>query len=145
MKRFMGYLFYTLVVGVIVYWGFLLGQSLRAQARRTFYPYPLYVFMALYPIVLGMVFAVPGLIGRIRQKGKWRIDWPMLLPVGVPTFLLNINIILTWLFHISLINYAWYLLILTDPRSLDISGIVCGFVILSSLIRKPLDEDNVFN
>ncbi|KJR46261.1 hypothetical protein UF75_3347 [Desulfosporosinus sp. I2] len=142
MKRFMGYLFYTLFVGVIMYWGFILGQNLRIQAGRTFHPFPLYIFMALYPIVIGMVLAVPGLFQRIRQDGKWRIDWQMLLPVGIPTFLYNINLVLSLLIQRPLLfKYDWYKFMLTDPRSLDISGIVCGYVLLSSWIRTPSDEE----
>ena len=142
MKRFFGYLFYTLFVGVIMYWGFILGQNLRVQAGRTFHPFPLYIFMALYPIVIGMVLAVPGLFQHIRQEGKWRIDWQMLVPVIIPTLLFNINFLLSLLFHKPLLfKFDWYTFMLSDPRTLDISGIVCGYVLLSSLIRKPSDAE----
>ena len=128
-KRFMGYLFYTLFVGAIMYWGFIFGQNLRIQAGRTFHPFPLYIFMALYPIVIGMILAVPGLLQRIRQEGKWRIDWQMLVPVGIPTFLYNINLVLSLISHKPLLfKYDWYRFMLSDPRSLDICGIVCGYV-----------------
>lgn len=142
MKRFLGYLFYTVFVGFIMYWGFILGQNLRIQAGRTFHPFPLYIFMALYPIVIGMLLAVPGLLQRFHQEGKWRIDWQMLVPVIIPTLLLNINFLLSLLFHRPLLfKFDWYKLILSDPRTLDISGIVCGYVLLSSLIRKPSDAE----
>ncbi|MDR3599362.1 MAG: hypothetical protein P4L49_02585 [Desulfosporosinus sp.] len=142
MKRFLSYLLYTVFVGVIMYWGFILGQNLRIQAGRTFHPFPLYVFMALYPIVIGMILGVPGLLQRIHQEGKWRIDWQMLLPVCIPTFLYNINLVLSLLIHKPLLfKYDWYKFILSDPRSLDICGIVCGYVLLSSLIRTTLNKE----
>jgi hypothetical protein len=125
-----------------MYWGFILGQDIRVQAGRTFNLYPSYIFMALYPIVIGMVLAVPGLIQRFYQEGKWRIDWQMLVPVGIPTFLYNINLVLSLISHKPLLfKYDWYKIMLSDPRSLDISGIVCGYVLLSSLIRKPSDAE----
>ncbi|WP_407310644.1 hypothetical protein [Desulfosporosinus sp. SB140] len=142
MKRFMGYLFCTVFVGVIMYWGFIFGQNLRIQAGRTFHPFPLYVFMALYPIVIGMILGVPGLFHRFHQEGRWRIDWQMLLPLGIPTFLININLLLPWVFHKTfLFKYDWYKIMLSDPGCIDISGIVCGYVLLSSLIRKPSDAE----
>lgn len=116
-KRFMGYLFYILFVGAIMYWGFIFGQNLKIQAGRTFHPFPLYIFMALYPIVIGMLLAVPGLLQRFHQEGKWRIDWQMLVPVGIPTFLYNINLVLSLISQKPLLfKYEWYKFMLSDPR-----------------------------
>lgn len=142
MKRFMGYLFYTLFVGVIMYWGVKYGEYIKIQSGRTFSLYPKLVFMVFYPIMIGMALAVPGLIQRIRQEGKWRIDWQMLLPIGLPTLLYNINPLLSLLFQSPfLFKYDWYKLMLSDTRSFDISGIVCGYVLLASFIRTALNKE----
>ncbi|MDQ7092008.1 hypothetical protein REC12_00165 [Desulfosporosinus sp. PR] len=143
-ERFIGYLVYTLFVGVVIYWGFMYEQYLKTQAGRTFAPYPYYTFMALYPIFIGMILAVPRLIQRIRQEGKWRIDWQMLLPVGIPTFLYNISMLLSFLLHAPLLfKYNWYQIMLSNPRSLDISGIVCGYIILASWLRISANEEEI--
>ncbi|AFM41057.1 hypothetical protein Desaci_2086 [Desulfosporosinus acidiphilus SJ4] len=143
MKRFFGYLFYTLFVGVIMYESGRYIHDIGMHGGRTV-NFPVFIFMALYPIVIGMVLAVPGLIQRIRQEGKWRIDWQMLLPIGLPTLLYNINLLLSVIFpnlFLYLYKYDWYQFMVSDTRSLDISGIVCGYVFISSWIRTPSDEE----
>jgi len=136
--RFMGYLFYTLFVGILVYWGVKYGQYLKIQADRTFNGHSVYAYISCYPIVIGMLLAVPGLISRIQQEGKWIIDWQMLLPIGLPTLVFNISLLLNNSF---LYKFDWYRLIFSDTRVYDISGIVCGYVLLSSLKRVTLTKE----
>lgn len=137
MKRFLVYLFYILLLGIVVYWGARFGQYLRIQAGRTYQPRPLYAFIAFYPIFIGILLAVPRLISRIRQEGSWVIDWQMLLPLGLPTLVFNINILLNNLF---LFKFEWYKSIVMDTRVYDISGIICGYVLLASLTRAKLTD-----
>jgi hypothetical protein len=75
---------------------------------------------------------VPGLVSGLKQEGKWIIDWQMLIPIGIPTLVFNINILLNNAF---LFKFQWYQFIVSETRAYDISGIVCGYVILSSLKR----------
>ncbi|MDR3583726.1 MAG: hypothetical protein P4L59_00160 [Desulfosporosinus sp.] len=75
----------------------------------------------------------------MKQEGKWIIDWQMLLPIGIPTLVFNINILLNNLF---LFKFQWYQFIVSETRVYDISGIVCGYVILSTLKRAPLTKEN---
>ena len=139
MKRFMGYLVYTLFVGILVYWGVRYGQYLKIQAARTFTPHSFYAFIACYPIGIGMLLAVPGLISRRMQRdGTWIIDWQMLLPIGLPTLFFNISLLLNNSF---LFQFNWYQLILLDTRVYDISGIVCGYILLTSLTRSTLSKE----
>ncbi|WP_088186755.1 hypothetical protein [Desulfosporosinus sp. FKA] len=138
MKRFMCYLLYTLLVGIAIYWGVKYGQYLKIQAGRTFKLYSSYVFIACFPIVIGMLLAVPGLVSSFKQEGKWIIDWQMLLPVGVPTLVFNFSLLLNNPF---LYKFDWYRLIFSDTRVYDISGIVCGYVLLSSLKRVTLTKE----
>ena len=128
MKRFISYLLYTLFVGVIMYWGMKYAEYVKIQAGRTYSLYPKLLFMALYPIIIGIILAMPGLIQRIRKEGEWRIDWQMLLPIGLPTLLYNIYPLVSLSSNNPfLFKYDWYKLMLTDIRSYDISGIVFGY------------------
>ena len=137
MKRFFGYLLYILLLGITVYWGEKLGQYLRIQAGRTFEPHPLYAFIAFYPIIIGVFLAVPGLIFRIQQEGPWIIDWQMLLPLGLPTLIFNTNILLN---NLLLYKFEWYKSIAMNTRIYDISGLICGYVLLTSLTRSKLTK-----
>jgi ABC-type sulfate transport system permease component len=137
-KRFMGYLVYALFIGIVVYLGVKYGQYLKVQAGRTFNPHSLYAFIAFYPIVIGMFLAVPGLVSRMQQEGKWIIDWQILLPIGLPTLVFNVNLLMNNLF---LFRFEWYQSIVTDARVYDISGIVCGYVLLTSLTRVTLTKE----
>lgn len=136
MKRLMGYLFLMMFFGIFVYWGARYGQNLKIQAGRTFELHSLYAYIAFYPVIIGMLLAVPGLIHRIRQAGKWRIDWQMLLVIGLPTLLFNIQPLMSLLLQRPfLFQYDWYKLLMSDTRVYDICGIVCGYVLLTSLTR----------
>ncbi|MGC7869998.1 hypothetical protein ACPUYX_00550 [Desulfosporosinus sp. SYSU MS00001] len=138
MKRFVGNFLYVLFVGVITYWGEMYGQHIKSE---TFHLYPLYMFISIYPIVIGILLALPGLFLRIRQKGKWTIDWQLLIPIGVPTFIININILLNKSF--SLYQFEWFRLMISSTRIFDISGIVCGYVLISSLKRTNSKESTL--
>lgn len=137
MKRLLGYLSYTLFIGIILYCGSRYGQYLRVEAGRTFRPYSLYAFIAFYPILVGMLLAVPGLISRMQLKGTWSIDWQMLLPIGLPTLVFNISPLVNNSF---LFKFQAYQLIVSDTRVYDICGIVFGYVLLKSLIRSTLTK-----
>ncbi|MDA8222604.1 hypothetical protein [Desulfosporosinus sp.] len=67
---------------------------MRIQTGKTFETGPYYIYSALFPILVGIVLALPRLIQEFRKMGKWSIDWIKLLAVGTPTLLLNLSLIL---------------------------------------------------
>ena len=145
MKRLLGYLLYMLFIVIFVYWGVRYGQYVKIQGERMisglYSIYVLYAFIAFYPVIMGMILAVPQLIQHIRQEGKWKIDWQILLAIVLPTFLYNIQPLMSWLVQSPFFNYNWNRLMANDIRAYDISGIVCGYFLLSSLKRSTLTKE----
>ncbi|MDQ7095725.1 hypothetical protein REC12_19220 [Desulfosporosinus sp. PR] len=145
MKKFLSYLFYTLFIVVLIYWGFEHIQYLSTQARRTFDQFPLYAFMALYPIAVGAITGIPHLVSHINQEGKWSVDWYRVLGIGAPTLCINFSILFSSTF-VSKYLSKWYNLtndwykFISDKQVLTLSGFILGYILLTSLQR--LSENN---
>jgi len=137
-KRCLLYFFYT--IGIIVFGlaGNELARTLKEQyVRHLIDPAWVVLSIILYPILIGILFAVPSFFKQLRKPGKWRIDWAKLIGIGLPTLI------------VALIPFIYYDLYAYLPRGatqiarhLGAAGtlqIICGTVfgyLLLSVFRK---------
>lgn len=140
LKRFIGYLLYTLLLIFLVIKGSQYAYTLRVLTGRTLSPLPSMVFTTVYPIVFGMILGLPHAIGHWRKPGVWKIDWTRMLAIGIPCLLTNLSLLLFFFSPISKLmgRFAHVLAALTDVQVATISGLILGYVILTS-IQKTRD------
>lgn len=132
-KRFVGYLFYVAAFGYIVIKANDYHRYLKESlSYYEFGPLPLFIFMVIFPIIVGFLIALPQFIRILWEKGPWKIDWVMLLTVGLPALFIAITPLIP---RTQFAIHAKFILFITGqhPNLITIAGIVFGFVLITSL------------
>jgi hypothetical protein len=129
-KRLFGYFAYVIAVG-FVFLQLLKAQAvLRKHAMEIFDHYSPLIFMTVFPVFLGLLFALPGFVKTLRCEGKWQIDWVKLLAVGLPA-LYGTTYLLFFFTPIGrFLPFAGYLSAFGGSDFSLVSGIVFGYTLL---------------
>jgi hypothetical protein len=135
LKRIVGYFVYVIAFGSFVIVAEQLQRYLTNLFSSTYDPTYYWTFLSLYPILVGVMLALPRLVKLFGQEGSWKIDWIPLLVVGFPSLLVAIALI------ICLAEFAqtWRittLIFMHSPNLTYVAGILFGFVLVSSLGRQ---------
>lgn len=136
-KRFLLYFLLTIIILVFLYLGIRYEVTLRIQTGKNYNPAKYYLFSALFPILFGIILALPNLIREYKKLGKWSIDWIKLLAIGVPNLLLNLSLILIAYTPIRKSGYfstynPFTEVMVVDKTVISLCGIVFGFILISS-------------
>ncbi len=84
MKRFLYYFAWTIGIGVVVYAGLQFQQSLVVRSQETFNPIPLWVYIAIFPIVIGLLMRLPKFLQERTERRIIGFDWSKFLAVSIP-------------------------------------------------------------
>lgn len=130
MKKFIEYIFWTVVIGFIYYAGSRYELHLLNEAQMNYNFWPQVIFAALFPILIGILLRLPKLIKEIQEGKAWSVNWMKLFAVGLPTLYVSLVPVL------SLTSLFRYIPFVRDIIHLDLStltGVVFGYVLLDSL------------
>jgi len=147
-RRFAQYLLFTIIFLVVLLWGAKYGVGLRILGAKTYNQIPYLAFSSLFSIVFGIVLAIPHRIKEFSKIGKWTVDWMKLLAIGLPTILLNLSLILIILTPIGKLKYFTYYnsfieVMITDNRVITLSGIFFGYILVSSLNKRVINNSEL--
>ena len=150
-RRIIGYIIYVAVFGLLVVVAENLDRHFEDVFRSTFRTPYFWLFLSqfIFPILVGLLLALPQFVRIYLQEGFWRTDWIVLLTVGLPAFCVAI----TPVAFFSLVRFVQpetgsisvpYLISLISayPALSKVSGILLGFVLLTSL-GKQANNKNV--
>lgn len=138
-KRFFGYLLYTLLIGLILFKCSAYEQQLRHWVAENYKPLPYQAYISVYPIVIGFLMGLPNLISNFFKKGIWHFDSIKFVAIGLPALLITTIPIVCFspfLNHspFTKIYTLLYQSFLLGPRT--IAGIVFGYLICSALDKR---------
>ncbi|WP_243299964.1 hypothetical protein [Bacillus litorisediminis] len=136
MNRLTKYFLWLLAFITFLYLGALIYYRLMEYARDTFRILPSLFFASLFPILVGMVLGLPKLVMDIKQKKHWNVDWIRLLVIGIPFLYIALYPLL---FNLGLpLNIPYITGLINGTRLMfpTIAGIIFGYVLLDSLIKK---------
>lgn len=135
LKRFISYLLYVVAFGYLVIKADEYHQYLKKLFSTTFDTTSLWLFASIFPIFVGLLIALPQFITVLKQKGSWKVDWIMLLSVGIPSLFVAITPI-NYLVNFSSQSWHFTGFIMNHSNLITIAGIVFGFTLISSLGRE---------
>lgn len=135
LKRIVGYFVYVITFGSFVIVAEQLQRYLANLFSRTYDPTYYWTFLSIYPILVGVMLALPRLIKLFGQEGSWKVDWIPLLLVGFPSLLVAITPIL-WLAEFAQNWKTATLIFMYTPNLTFVAGILFGFVLVSSFGRQ---------
>lgn len=123
-KRFIAYFLYVVLAGYFIVWA----NAYKIALKNEMSPM-LFIFVALLPIFIGLLLALPRFISVIRKPGVWAFDWLKFSVVGLPSFLAAGAMSIFW--TVSFLHK--YMPFLFNNSILTTTGgIVFGYVLLTS-------------
>ncbi|WP_404334569.1 hypothetical protein [Planococcus rifietoensis] len=137
MKRFFYYFIWSIAIIFIVYAGLQLQQLLSDRATAEFDPTPLWIYVVIFPIVIGLLLRTPKFMLERKESRIGGFDWSKFLAVGLPAFLVLILSVLPLLpvgnlifsdevyVHIDVLLYS-------STTAQTIAGLVFGYTLLDS-------------
>ena len=142
--------FSLIFTGTIIYLSiFLYGEHYRVLLRivtgRTFRPLPLYIFYVTFPMIIGLLLAVPHLLIETKKAGRWKYDWVKFLAIQIPAIYLILPAPLIFIYPpLRDILYPRFInTLLTQSSVMNVVGIVVGYFSLSLLYKD--DESTETN
>lgn len=115
------------MIGFIIYWGMKYQSQLEETAKREFELFPVILFAAIFPIVIGLLLRLPKLIIEIKENKEWTFDWVRFVAIALPSLFIITMSIFPYLYPITEI------ILIGGPTITTIAGIVFGYVLLDSV------------
>ncbi len=132
MKRFLSYLSWTLVIGIVLYYGMQLQEQIIEQSKMTFNPFPRQAYIALFPVGIGLLINAPKVLLHMKNKTDWTYDWIKFAAIGLPTLYL---VVMTFLpfspigaGRVTLPMHVFF----SETTVTTIAGLVFGYIALAS-------------
>ncbi|WP_289139149.1 hypothetical protein [uncultured Brevibacillus sp.] len=125
--RFGKYFGFVMLIGLVLQVLVEFDRVMLEEAMMSFDRLSYFVYLSLYPILIGILFAIPHLIRERKNDGKWTYDWGKGVAIGLPA-LFGATI---FLHHYS--PFGDYVSVLLRYKEFPIvSGIVLGYTALTS-------------
>ncbi|WP_134220401.1 hypothetical protein [Pelotomaculum sp. FP] len=134
-KRFIVYFLYILFVIYIVLIGSNYIIKLKNISAQIHTPYPSLIFIAVFPIIIGILLALPQFITNFKKDGTWSLDWIKLISIGVPSLYITLMPLLYFSPIEKLVSYIFH----AFNNSLIpqmVSGIILGYNTLVAFEKK---------
>ncbi|RLJ90756.1 hypothetical protein [Planococcus citreus] len=137
MKRFFYYFIWSIAIIFIVYAGLQLQQVLDERAAAAFNPTPLWIYVVIFPVIIGLLLRTPKFMLERKESRIGGFDWSKFLAVGVPAFIVLALSILPLLPIGNLIfSDEIYIqidmLLFSSTTAQTIAGLVFGYTLLDS-------------
>ncbi|MEN6328618.1 MAG: hypothetical protein ABFD18_20720 [Syntrophomonas sp.] len=139
LKRFVSYLLYVAAFGYLVIKSDDYHRYLKLVYSTTFNTTSLWLFMSIFPIVVGLLIALPQFITTLKQKGPWKVDWIRLLTIGLPALCISITPIFVRI-QFALIAKAIFFIVALHPSLVTVAGILFGFVFVTSFDKQESER-----
>ncbi|KQL50229.1 hypothetical protein AN963_10285 [Brevibacillus choshinensis] len=136
-KRFIGYLSYIIIVAFILKTLMQYELVLVERTQATYDSFPSLLYSTIYPMFLGMLFALPSLVEQIKIEGRWTFDWVKGIALGLPA-LFGTTIFLTYFSPIG-IYLPFKTLLMFGTKFSTICGIAFGYLALSSFRKSKVN------
>ncbi|MBO8138407.1 MAG: hypothetical protein H0Z40_09790 [Desulfotomaculum sp.] len=139
-KRFLGYFLYMVFIGFVLYWGDAYEHYVKKQIAITYDTRLMMLHRAFFPVVLGVLLALPRFTGTVREPGRWCMDWVKLLAVSLPCLYIAF-FMPTFFSPLGSLFPRWlmwsgYKLTAHSSLPITVFGIIFGYTLLTALNKK---------
>lgn len=131
------YMLYVAAFGCFILTFEYLDRYFRDIWSSTFkasYPW-LFVSQIMFPILVGILLVLPQWVTTLKQEGSWKIDWIMLLTVGLPALFFALAPII-WVLHSELLITLYHQIMTLHRGIVKVAGILFGFVLITSFSKQ---------
>ncbi len=118
-------------------------DNFNKDKNMNFSVYLYYTTFAVFSFVIGCLLGIDEFLRKVRTTGKWKLDIPRLLILGIPSLIISIFFYLyyldiSWLYKITnfLIKYLQSIYVQT------FSQVIFGYVFITSFYKSSEDQFN---
>jgi len=133
MRKFLYYLSWTVLICFIIYLGAKYQIQLQKEMSQTMEPKKYLNFSVIFPIFIGLLLGLPGLINKIKQQREWSFNWMKLLVIGLPTLLTILIYLFLAYIPENILQYVPEAIFLRNQTIHIVAGVVLGYVLLDSV------------
>lgn len=109
-----------------------LQEQVAEKSQITFNPFPLRAYIALFPVVIGLLIRTPKFILQIKERESWTYDWIKFTAIGLPT----LYVVLMAFLPFSPLGEGWLpvpkILLFSETTVPTVAGLVFGYMVLAS-------------
>jgi len=132
LKRSVGIFLYVLFIGLMTGLGENYGMHLRKIGSATFNNYPVFVFLTIFPIIIGILLGLPRFINELKKEGIWKWDWVKFLAAGLPTLYISLFYALAYSPISRYIYLDMHVFLASSKIMVYLAGMAFGYLLLST-------------
>jgi hypothetical protein len=123
----------------VVFFGLLfLGQAgvnrLYVASRASFRIYPYAVASRLLALAAGGLLGLESLLRQRGRPGRWRVDLPRLVLLGLPALWLGLDFLAAWL------GYVGWPHVFAQRTLVPLMPLIGAHAVMTSLVKAPAAE-----
>ena len=107
-------------------------EQIAERSQMTFNLFPLQAYMALFPVIIGLLIRTPKFILQLKKGKSLTFDWVVFIAVGLPALYL---VLMTFV-PFSTFGEGWLpipkILLIGGTTVPTIAGLVFGYLVLES-------------
>lgn len=128
---------YVIIVGFVLFSGAGYLELAKKTAGSTYSGYPVLFCMTFFPVLIGILLALPNFISTAWKPGIWGFDWIRFIAVWLPAFYITVFTLLTLTSVGQYLPLGGYIL----SKNLiphTVAGVVSGYLLLALFKKKSL-------
>ncbi|MBH1939735.1 hypothetical protein I5677_02355 [Mobilitalea sibirica] len=141
-KLWLKYLCYIVLIFAILFVEANITRKLSYVMSRTWDgKYGLYIVLVrmAFNVLLGLLLGIETLLKEVKREGKWNINLPKLILMGIPLFYFSFSYLFGYInipFVQNVIAYPAFKLVLFENNLITILQLILGYVIITSLYKE---------
>lgn len=147
-KSWLKYLLVILSIIIMVFWGHHIFEGIRRSTIETFNfnPYVQNIVGMFFYGTIGLLLGLEHLIEETKKEGKWVLNIPKIVLIGVPALYFSLAI---FIFYNNLfLNNIWSFpirILLTNGNSnfIIVFQVILGYTIITSFIKNIENSESV--
>jgi len=132
------YLGYGVLLLVYIIFGHVVLEYLNAQRIRTFVILPYEIGSTIIYSVGGMLLGIETFILEVKKKGKWKVNWPKVLFVGIPVAYIAFGVFIGQIpipFVTKILGYPFSLLYFSKIDLVPLVQMAFGYIFITSFFK----------
>jgi hypothetical protein len=147
-KRFIKFLLYSTALIFIFLTGEHYRMLLLREMGRTYYILSVKIFSIAFPIMIGILIAVPHLAREAGKKGKWQYNWSKSLAIVIPALYILLYFPLAYSPLAFLTKYLYpysviFRTVMANFETLNFVGMAIGYFGLTGLYKETVKRMDV--
>lgn len=111
--------------------------------RSTENAFIMQVVILFVNVIIGIIIGSEKIFKEIKKQGKWRINKPKAIVLGIPFLFLSLSIFIYYTFIIPIFDIVTRFFISNGSTFLGSIQVLLGYIVITCFYRETVNEDFV--